>query len=97
MAEADADGLASMGAIEYAAHGDGLSASTHVQAALLLTGRGGDLVPESLAAAAAQARPETRTRLVTELARLSARSATAEHTELWMSLICALSGPASAA
>ncbi|MFK0173047.1 tetratricopeptide repeat protein [Streptomyces sp. NPDC090306] len=97
VAEADADGLASMGAIEYAAHGDGLSASTHVQAALLLTGQDGDLVPESLAAAAAQARPETRTRLVTELARLSARSATAEHTELWMSLIRALSGPASAA
>ncbi|WP_343242962.1 tetratricopeptide repeat protein [Streptomyces sp. SID12501] len=96
--EGNAEALWYAAAIELATFNDEPSYATHTQAALLLSDDPDDLdaiealAPDSLATAAAAADPETRNRLVSELATLSALHGQ-QHPAHWLSLIQALTQP----
>ncbi|MEW2121338.1 tetratricopeptide repeat protein, partial [Streptomyces sp. NPDC005474] len=92
--EGSADSLFYAAAIESAVFQDETSAVTHAQAALLLSGTPDALEaldPDHLATTAANGdvSPDTRNRLVSELATLSALHGS-HHTTHWMSLVQAL-------
>jgi hypothetical protein len=96
VSDADASMLANCAVIEGVVFGEGASCVAHLQAAHLLADNPDAVNAEALADAASEAEPETRNRLVAELASLSARSGT-QHLELWMRMIRALTEARSAA
>ncbi|MYY02261.1 MULTISPECIES: hypothetical protein [unclassified Streptomyces] len=85
----DAEALRHAAAIEYEVFDDQLSGLTHRQAALLLAGTPDEADPESLAPLVADASPDTRNRLISETAALSAAHAT-QHAAHWVRIIQAL-------
>ncbi|MGZ2360904.1 hypothetical protein LRE75_30200 [Streptomyces sp. 372A] len=85
----DAEALRHAAAIEDEVYDDQLSARTHHQAALLLTGTPDEADPESLALLVADASPDTRNRLISETAALSAAHAP-QHAAHWVRIIQAL-------
>ncbi|WP_289934365.1 tetratricopeptide repeat protein [Streptomyces sp. S.PNR 29] len=91
LTEGDARALAYASAIEHTAFDDQPASLTHHQAALVLAGKPDDLTPDDLSAAAARADPDTRTRLVSELAALSTRPG--QDPAPWLRLIQALTQP----
>ncbi|MFD8812748.1 hypothetical protein ACFV23_15005, partial [Streptomyces sp. NPDC059627] len=93
IADGQAGALAHAAAIESAVFGEELASAAHFQAALLLANRPDDLSPDDLAATAAQSEtdPETRNRLISELATLSARPG--QDPAQWLRLIQALTRP----
>jgi hypothetical protein len=91
IAGGDAEALSHASAIEWTAFSDHLAALTHFHAALLLSDAPERPAPDNLAEAAADADPETRNRLVSELVTLSARPG--QQPALWLPLIQALTQP----
>ncbi|WLQ33386.1 tetratricopeptide repeat protein [Streptomyces castrisilvae] len=85
----DAEALRHAASIEYEVYDDQLSAHTHHQAALLLAGTPDEADPESLAPLVADASPDTRNRLISETAALSAAHAP-QHAAHWARIIQAL-------
>ncbi|MGW3647411.1 tetratricopeptide repeat protein [Streptomyces sp. NPDC000878] len=93
--EGNADALWYAAAIELTVFNDEPSYETHTRAARLLSGTPeavNALAPDELTAAAAAADPETRNRLVSELATLSALHGQ-QHSTHWLRLIQALTQP----
>ncbi|MDQ0747913.1 hypothetical protein QF034_002144 [Streptomyces africanus] len=88
VADGDAAALTAASALELDVYGDALSSRAHAQAATLLTGEGEVPAPD---APVADAPPETRTRLLTELAALSARPG--QDPAPWLRLIQSLTQP----
>jgi hypothetical protein len=86
----DAQALVGAAAIEGAVFDDQPSFTAHYQAAVLLADGPDSVDADSLAEAAAEADPETRNRLTSELAALVANSPDGRHTAHWMRLIQAL-------
>ncbi|MGW1123559.1 hypothetical protein [Streptomyces sp. NPDC002526] len=82
----DADALSHAASIEDEVYDDQLSARTHHQAALLLADTPGEADPESLAPLVADASPDTRNRLISETATLSATHAQ-QHAAHWVRII----------
>ncbi|MFB8211400.1 hypothetical protein [Streptomyces sp. NPDC056010] len=82
----DADALRHAAAIEDEVYADQLSARTHHQAALLLAGTPEETDTDSLASLVADASPDTRNRLISETAALSAAHAT-QHAAHWVRII----------
>ncbi|MEU0387645.1 tetratricopeptide repeat protein [Streptomyces chartreusis] len=92
VAEGDAAALTDAAALELDVHGDELSSLAHAKAALLLTGEAEAADPD---APVADAPPETRARLLTELAALSSRPG--QDPASWLRLIQTLIQPRSGA
>ncbi len=93
--DGNADTLRHAATIELTAFNDEPSYATHAQAALLLSGTPEAieaLSPDDLTTAASEADPETRNRLVSELATLSALHGQ-QHSTHWLRLIQALTQP----
>ncbi|MGW0187935.1 tetratricopeptide repeat protein [Streptomyces sp. NPDC003362] len=86
----DAPALAGAAAIEGSVFGDQPSFTAHYQAAVLLADEPDSMDVDALAEAVADADPETRNRLTSELATLAANSPDGRHTAHWMRLIQAL-------
>ncbi|MEV5309033.1 tetratricopeptide repeat protein [Streptomyces sp. NPDC052610] len=86
----DAQALVGAAAIEGSVFDDQPSSVAHYQAALLLADDPDSLNADALAEAAAEADPDTRNRLTSELATLVANSPDGRHTPQWMRLIQAL-------
>ncbi|WP_073965556.1 hypothetical protein [Streptomyces sp. CB02460] len=85
----DADALRHAASIEDEVYDDQLSARTHHQAALLLAGTPDEADPADLAPLVADASTDTRNRLISEIAALSAAHAT-QHAAHWVRIIQAL-------
>ncbi|MFF7336882.1 tetratricopeptide repeat protein [Streptomyces sp. NPDC008163] len=85
----DGEALRHAAAIEDEVYDDQLSARTHHQAALLLAGTPAEADPDSLAPLVAEASPDTRNRLISEIAALSAAHAS-QHSTHWVRIIQAL-------
>ncbi|MFK0098516.1 tetratricopeptide repeat protein [Streptomyces sp. NPDC091040] len=83
----DAEALRHAASIEDEVYDDQLSARTHHQAALILAGTPED--PADLAPLVADAPPDTRNRLISEIAALSAAHAP-QHAAHWVRIIQAL-------
>ncbi|WP_234011862.1 MULTISPECIES: tetratricopeptide repeat protein [unclassified Streptomyces] len=93
LATGDADALRHAASIEDEVYDDQLSARTHHQAALLLAGTPDEADPTDLALLVADASPDTRNRLISETAILSATHAQ-QHAAHWARIIQALAGRA---
>ncbi|MYW10992.1 hypothetical protein GT034_21970 [Streptomyces sp. SID2563] len=85
----DAEALRHAVSIEDEVYDDQLSARAHHQAALLLADTPDEADPESLAPLLANASPDTRNRLISEIATLSAAHAP-QHAAHWVRIIQAL-------
>lgn len=82
----DAEALLHASAIEGEVFSDPLSSLTHAQSAQVLAGAVDDIDPDDLAALAADASPDLRNRLLSEIATLSAMHAH-QHAALWVRII----------